>query len=158
MLKAANEYTKEKNYIPFDEFKKMPKVQRALLWHAAQATLYNLLVQFATAEFKYIYNKSNKAAKKAAAKKAAKSAKKAAAKKAAKRKAKAKAADISSTSDGDGWMGNMYDCRQTPAASQTAATPLTASAKRRSQRPQIPWYLDQRVRFWSNLDAAAQRR
>ena len=57
VLKAANEYTKEKNYVPFDEFKKMPKVQRALLWHAAQATLYNLLVQFATANFKYIYNK-----------------------------------------------------------------------------------------------------
>ena len=73
---------KKKNYIPFDEFKKMPKVQRALLWHAAQATLYNLLVQFATADFKYIYNK---------------------------RKAKAKAADISSTSDEDAWMGNMYD-------------------------------------------------
>ena len=134
VLKAANEYTKEKNYIPFDEFKKMPKVQRALLWHAAQATLYNLLVQFATANFKYIYNKpkirqngkalfdelkklavpdtqasKNKSAKKAAAKKAAKSAKKAAAKKAAKRKAKAKAADISSTSDEDAWMGNIYD-------------------------------------------------
>ena len=51
----------------------------------------------------------NKSAKKAAAKRAAKSAKKAAAKKAAKRKAKAKAADISSTSDEDAWMGNMYD-------------------------------------------------
>ena len=38
-----------------------------------------------------------------------KSAKKAAAKKAAKRKAKAKAADISSTSDEDAWMGNIYD-------------------------------------------------
>ena len=96
VLKAVNEYTKEKNYVPFDEFKKMTKVHRTLLWHAAQATLYNLLVQFATAEFKYIYNKSNKAAKKAAAKKAA------------KRKAKAKAADISSTSDEDAWMGNMY--------------------------------------------------
>jgi hypothetical protein len=51
----------------------------------------------------------NKSAKKAAAKKAAKAAKKAKANKAAKRKAKAKAADISSTSDEDGWMGNMYD-------------------------------------------------
>ena len=82
VLKAANEYTKEKNFVPFDEFKKMTKVHRTLLWHAAQATLYNLLVQFATANFKYIYNK---------------------------RKAKAKAADISSTSDEDAWMGNMYD-------------------------------------------------
>ena len=109
VLKAANEYTKEKNYVPFDEFKKMTKVHRTLLWHAPQATLYNLLVQFATAEFKYIYNKSNKAAKKAAAKKAAKAAKKAKAHKAAKRRAKAKAADISSTSDEDAWMGNMYD-------------------------------------------------
>ena len=72
VLKAVNEYTKEKNYVPFDEFEKMTKVQRTLLWHAAQATLYNLLVKFATADFKYIYNK---------------------------RKAKAKAADISSTSD-----------------------------------------------------------
>ena len=87
VLKAANEYTKDKNYIPFNEFKKMPKVQRALLWHAAQATLYNLLVQFATANFKYIYNK----------------------KRLQQRKAKAKAADISSTSDEDAWMGNMYD-------------------------------------------------
>ena len=51
----------------------------------------------------------NKSAKKAAAKKAAKAAKKAKAHKAAKRKAKAKAADISSTSDEDGWMGNIYD-------------------------------------------------
>ena len=57
VLKAVNEYTKEKNYVPFDEFKKMTKVHRTLLWHAAQATLYNLLVQFATANFKYIYNK-----------------------------------------------------------------------------------------------------
>jgi hypothetical protein len=82
VLKAVNEYTKEKNYVPFDEFEKMTKVQRTLLCHAAQATLYNLLVKFATADFKYIYNK---------------------------RKAKAKAADISSTSDEDAWMGNMYD-------------------------------------------------
>lgn len=46
VLKAVNEYTKEKNYVPFDEFEKMTKVQRTLLWHAAQATLYNRLVQF----------------------------------------------------------------------------------------------------------------
>ena len=36
----------------------MPRVQRALIWHAAQATLYNRLVQFATPHFSYIYNKT----------------------------------------------------------------------------------------------------
>ena len=36
----------------------MPRVQRALIWHAAQATLYNRLVQFATSHYSYIYNKT----------------------------------------------------------------------------------------------------
>ena len=52
VLKAANEYTKRENFIPYDEFKSMSKVQRVLIWHAAQAKLYNMLVQFS-----YIYNK-----------------------------------------------------------------------------------------------------
>ena len=61
VLKAVNGYEKQKNFTPFEEFKKMPVEQRSLIWHAAQATLHNQLVQFAGPSYSHIYNKTKAA-------------------------------------------------------------------------------------------------